>query len=354
MAENKTVDKEKYLDEIEDSIRTIGVLTSGGDAPGMNAAIRAVVRRALAKGLKVRGIRRGYHGLLKEEIIDMSARDVSDIIERGGTVLQTARCKTMRTEEGQQKAAAICKKYGIDGLVVIGGDGSFAGAQKLANLGVNTIGIPGTIDLDIACTDYTIGFDTAVTTVMDAIDKIRDTSSSHHRTFVIEVMGRHAGDIALWSGIASGADEIIIPEEGFAIEDVVESIKKGYEKGRTHNIIVLAEGVMSAAEFGKALKDAGDTSDLRVTELGHIQRGGSPTARDRVLASRMGAHAVKLLKQGIGGVAVGIRNEKMVENPILGTEEEGALFSLTADGKIVVNNPRKADIELSALNKSLS
>ena len=198
MAENKTVDKEKYLDEIEDSIRTIGVLTSGGDAPGMNAAIRAVVRRALAKGLKVRGIRRGYHGLLKEEIIDMSARDVSDIIERGGTVLQTARCKTMRTEEGQQKAAAICKKYGIDGLVVIGGDGSFAGAQKLANLGVNTIGIPGTIDLDIACTDYTIGFDTAVNTAMEAIDKVRDTSTSHERCSVIEVMGRDAGYLALW------------------------------------------------------------------------------------------------------------------------------------------------------------
>ena len=218
----------------------------------------------------------------------------------------------------------------------------------------SAVGLPGTIDNDIVGTDFTIGFDTAVTTVMDAIDKIRDTSSSHHRTFVIEVMGRNAGDIALWSGIASGADEIIIPEEGFAIEDVVESIKKGYEKGRTHNIIVLAEGVMSAAEFGKALKDAGDTSDLRVTELGHIQRGGSPTARDRVLASRLGAHAVKLLKAGIGGVAVGIRNEQMVENPILGSAEEGALFSLTEDGKIKVNNPHKADLNLAELNRSLS
>ena len=178
MAENNAIDKERYLDEIEDSIRTIGVLTSGGDAPGMNAAIRAVVRTALSRGLKVRGIRRGYHGLLKEEIIDLSARDVSDTIQRGGTILQTARCKSMRTVEGQQKAAAICKKYGIDGLVVIGGDGSFAGAQKLANLGVNTVGIPGTIDLDIACTDYTIGFDTAVNTAMEAIDKVRDTSTS--------------------------------------------------------------------------------------------------------------------------------------------------------------------------------
>ena len=203
MAEKTMNEKEKYLDEIEDKIRTIGVLTSGGDAPGMNAAIRAVVRRALAKGLKVRGIRRGYHGLLKEEIIDLTARDVSDIVQRGGTILQTARCKTMRTEEGQQKAAAICKKYGIDGLVVIGGDGSFAGAQKLANLGVNTIGVPGTIDLDIACTDYTIGFDTAVNTAMYAIDKVRDTSTSHERCSVIEVMGRDAGYLALWCGIAN-------------------------------------------------------------------------------------------------------------------------------------------------------
>ena len=232
MAEKTMNEKEKYLDEIEDKIRTIGVLTSGGDAPGMNAAIRAVVRRALAKGLKVRGIRRGYHGLLKEEIIDLTARDVSDIVQRGGTILQTARCKTMRTEEGQQKAAAICKKYGIDGLVVIGGDGSFAGAQKLANLGVNTIGVPGTIDLDIACTDYTIGFDTAVNTAMYAIDKVRDTSTSHERCSVIEVMGRDAGYLALWCGIANGAERILMPEEhGFdekaLIEDILENKKRG-------------------------------------------------------------------------------------------------------------------------------
>ena len=246
------------------------------------------------------------------------------------------------------------KKHGIEGVVVIGGDGSYHGAMRLTELGFPAVGLPGTIDNDIVGTDFTIGFDTAVTTAMDAIDKIRDTSSSHHRTFVIEVMGRNAGDIALWAGIASGADEIIIPEEGFKIEDVVESIKEGYAKGRTHNIIILAEGVMSADEFGKALKEAGDESDLRVTELGHIQRGGSPTARDRVLASRMGAHAVKLLKAGIGGVAVGIRNEQMVENPILGSAEEGALFSLTEDGKIKVNNPHKADLNLAELNRSLS
>ena len=218
-------DNARLLDEIEDSIRTIGVLTSGGDAPGMNAAIRAVVRRALSKGLKVRGIRRGYHGLLKEEIIDLSARDVSDTIQRGGTILQTARCKSMRTEEGQQKAAAICKKYGIDGLVVIGGDGSFAGAQKLANLGVNTVGIPGTIDLDIACTDYTIGFDTAVNTAMEAIDKVRDTSTSHERCSIIEVMGRDAGYLALWCGIANGAERILMPEEhDFNEEEIVKDI----------------------------------------------------------------------------------------------------------------------------------
>ena len=217
---------------MNDTIQTIGILTSGGDAPGMNAAIRAVVRTALGRGLRVRGIRRGYHGLLQEEIIDMTARDVSDIIQRGGTILQTARCKEMRTEEGQQKAAAICKKYGIQGLVVIGGDGSFAGAQKLSNLGINTIGIPGTIDLDIACTEYTIGFDTAVNTAMEAIDKVRDTSTSHERCSVIEVMGRDAGYLALWCGIANGAERILMPEEHDydeekIIADIIGNRKRG-------------------------------------------------------------------------------------------------------------------------------
>ena len=206
-------EKLRVLEEMEDTIRTIGVLTSGGDAPGMNAAIRAVVRTALSKGLRVRGIRRGYHGLLREEIIDLSARDVSDTIQRGGTILQTARCHSMRSPEGQQKAAAICKKYGIDALVVIGGDGSFAGAQKLAELGVRVIGLPGTIDLDIACTDYTIGFDTAVNTAIEAIDKVRDTSTSHERCSSIEVMGQGAGYLALWCGIANGAERILMPEE---------------------------------------------------------------------------------------------------------------------------------------------
>ena len=261
MAEKTMNEKEKYLDEIEDKIRTIGVLTSGGDAPGMNAAIRAVVRRALAKGLKVRGIRRGYHGLLKEEIIDLTARDVSDIVQRGGTILQTARCKTMRTEEGQQKAAAICKKYGIDGLVVIGGDGSFAGAQKLANLGVNTIGVPGTIDLDIACTDYTIGFDTAVNTAMYAIDKVRDTSTSHERCSVIEVMGRDAGYLALWCGIANGAERILMPEEhGFDEKALIEDILENKKRGKQNYIIINAEGVGDSINLAKRIEDMGASS----------------------------------------------------------------------------------------------
>ena len=313
MAENKTVDKEKYLDEIEDSIRTIGVLTSGGDAPGMNAAIRAVVRRALAKGLKVRGIRRGYHGLLKEEIIDMSARDVSDIIERGGTVLQTARCKTMRTEEGQQKAAAICKKYGIDGLVVIGGDGSFAGAQKLANLGVNTIGIPGTIDLDIACTDYTIGFDTAVNTAMEAIDKVRDTSTSHERCSVIEVMGRDAGYLALWCGIANGAEDILLPEKyDYDEQKLIDNIVESRKKGKKHHIIVNAEGIGHSEAMAKRI-EAATGIETRATILGHMQRGGSPTCKDRVYASMMGALAVDLLVAGKRSRVVGYRHGEFVD-----------------------------------------
>ena len=294
-------------------IRTIGVLTSGGDAPGMNAAIRAVVRRALAKGLKVRGIRRGYHGLLKEEIIDMSARDVSDIIERGGTVLQTARCKTMRTEEGQQKAAAICKKYGIDGLVVIGGDGSFAGAQKLANLGVNTIGIPGTIDLDIACTDYTIGFDTAVNTAMEAIDKVRDTSTSHERCSVIEVMGRDAGYLALWCGIANGAEKILMPEEkDYDEKALIKDILENKKRGKKNYIIINAEGVGDSINMAKRIEDATGI-ETRATILGHMQRGGSPTCKDRVYASMMGALAVDLLIAGKTCRVVGYRHGEFVD-----------------------------------------
>lgn len=335
-------------------MKRIAVLTSGGDAPGMNAAIRAVVRQAISEGMEVYGINNGYAGMVAGDIFPLTVRSVGDIISRGGTFLGSARYPEFAQLEGQLKGIEQLKKHGIEGVVVIGGDGSYHGAMRLTEHGFPAIGLPGTIDNDIVGTDFTIGFDTAVTTAMEAIDKIRDTSSSHRRTFVVEVMGRHAGDIALWAGIAAGADSIIVPEEGFNIDEVVARIRAGYETGKKHSIIVLAEGVMSAEEFGKTLKAAGDTSDLRVTELGHIQRGGSPTARDRVLASRMGAHAVSLLKEGRGGLAVGIRNEEMVENPILGTAEEGALFSLTAEGKIVVNNPHKADLGLAALNRSIS
>ena len=297
----------------ENQIRTIGVLTSGGDAPGMNAAIRAVVRTALSKGVKVRGIRRGFHGLLKEEIIDMSARDVADIIQRGGTTLLTARCKSMMTEEGQQKAAAICKKYGIDGLVVIGGDGSFRGAQKLANLGVNTIGVPGTIDLDIACTEYTIGFDTAVNTAMEAIDKVRDTSTSHERCSIIEVMGRDAGYLALWCGIANGAERILLPEEhDYDEAELIEDIKESMRRGKKNYIIINAEGVGDSINLAKRIETATGI-ETRATILGHMQRGGSPTCKDRMYASIMGSKAVDLLLEGKSNRVVGYRHGEYVD-----------------------------------------
>ncbi len=313
MAENS---KKQQLEEIEDRVRTIGVLTSGGDAPGMNAAIRAVVRTALANGIRVCGIRRGYHGLLKEEIIELTARDVADTIQRGGTILQTARCQTMRTEEGQQKAAAICKKYGIDGLVVIGGDGSFAGAQKLANLGVKTIGLPGTIDLDIACTDYTIGFDTAVNTAMEAIDKVRDTSTSHERCSIIEVMGRGAGYLALWCGIANGAEKILLPEEhDFNEQDMIEDILACKKRGKKNYIIINAEGVGDSINMAKRIEEATGI-ETRATILGHMQRGGSPTCKDRVYASVMGSKAVELLMAGKSNRVVGYRNGEFIDYDI--------------------------------------
>ena len=313
MAEDK---KKVILEEIEDTVRTIGVLTSGGDAPGMNAAIRAVVRVALSKGLKVRGIRRGFHGLLREEIIDLSARDVSDTIQRGGTILQTARCQEMRTEEGQQKAAAICKKYGIDGLIVIGGDGSFAGAQKLANLGVRTVGIPGTIDLDIACTDYTIGFDTAVNTAMEAIDKIRDTSTSHERCSIIEVMGRDAGYLALWCGIANGAERILMPEEhDYNEEELIKDILLNKKRGKKNYIIINAEGIGDSLNMAKRIEEATGI-ETRASIIGHMQRGGSPTCKDRVYASTMGAMAVELLCDGKTNRVIGYRDGKFVDYDI--------------------------------------
>jgi len=301
------------FEDYENTIRTIGVLTSGGDAPGMNAAIRAVVRTALERGLRVRGIRRGYHGLMKEEIIDMTARDVSDIIQRGGTILQTARCQSMRTEEGQQKAAAILKKYGIDGLVVIGGDGSYAGAEKLSELGINTVGIPGTIDLDIACTDYTIGFDTAVNTAMEAIDKIRDTSTSHDRCSIIEVMGRDAGYLALWCGIANGAERIIMPEEhDFNEDEVVSDIIACKKRGKKNYIIINAEGIGDSMNMAKRI-EAATGIETRATILGYMQRGGSPTCKDRVYASIMGSMAVDVLLQGKTNRVIGYKNGAYVD-----------------------------------------
>ncbi len=294
-------------------IQTIGVLTSGGDAPGMNAAIRAVVRTALSKGMSVRGIRRGYHGLLREEIIDMSRRDVSDIIQRGGTILQTARSKQMLTEEGQQKAAGILKKYGIEALVVIGGDGSFAGAQKLSHYGINVIGIPGTIDLDIACTGYTIGFDTAANTAMEAIDKIRDTSTSHERCSVVEVMGRDAGYLALWCGIANGAEHILLPEEhGYDEKAIIDDITENRARGKKHYIIINAEGVGDSINMAKRIEEATGV-ETRATILGHLQRGGSPTVKDRVYASIMGAKAVELLAEGKVNRVVGYQKGEYID-----------------------------------------
>lgn len=297
----------------ENKIKTIGVLTSGGDAPGMNAAIRAVVRRGLSSGLKVKGIQKGYNGLLNEEIIDMTARDVSDTIERGGTILYTARCAEFRTAEGQQRGAEICRKHGIDGLVVIGGDGSFAGAQKLANLGINTIGIPGTIDLDIACTEYTIGFDTAVNTAMEAIDKVRDTSTSHERCSVIEVMGRNAGYLALWCGIANGAEDILLPEKyDYDEQKLINNIIEGRKRGKKHHIIINAEGIGHSSSMAKRI-EAATGIETRATILGHMQRGGNPTCIDRVHASMMGSYAVDLLAEGKTKRVVGYKNGEYVD-----------------------------------------
>ena len=286
-------------------VNTIGVLTSGGDAPGMNAAIRAVVRQACANGKKVKGIRRGYQGLLEEDIIDMQRESVSDIVDKGGTILFTARCSEFRTEDGQRKGAEIRKKHGIDGLVVIGGDGSFAGAQKLAGFGVNTVGVPGTIDLDIACTEYTIGFDTAVNTAMQAIDKVRDTSTSHERCSIIEVMGRNAGYIALWCGIANGAEDILIPEQyDYDEQKIINNIINNRKRGKKHHIIINAEGIGHSTSMARRI-EAATGVETRATILGYMQRGGSPTCRDRVYATMMGAMAVDLLCEGKSNRVVG-------------------------------------------------
>ncbi|WP_105618320.1 6-phosphofructokinase [Vallitalea okinawensis] len=295
-------------------IKTIGVLTSGGDAPGMNATIRAVVRAALNKGLRVMGIRRGYEGLINGDIFEMGPKNVSDIIHRGGTILYSARCPEFKKLEVQKRGAEMCKVFGIEGLVVIGGDGSFQGAQKLANLGINTIGIPGTIDLDIACTDYTIGFDTAVNVAVDALNKLRDTSSSHERCSVVEVMGRDSGHIAVWCGLASGADVVLIPEkkDDYSKEKVIRRIIDNRHQGKSHNIVIVAEGVGGSQDLAKEIENVTGI-ETRATILGHIQRGGTPTALEIKHASAMGVKAVELLIDGKSNRVVAYKNNEYVD-----------------------------------------
>ncbi|ADG83167.1 6-phosphofructokinase [Thermincola potens] len=293
-------------------MKRIGVLTSGGDAPGMNAAIRAVVRKGIFEGLEVVGIKRGYAGLINGEFVDMNLGSVADIIQRGGTILRTARSEEFRTVEGRRRAYANMQEQGIEGLIVIGGDGSFRGAQIFSQEhGVKVIGIPGTIDNDIPCSDYSIGFDTSVNTVVDAINKIRDTATSHERTYVIEVMGRHAGYIALEAGLAGGAESILIPEIPFSIDEIIEKLHRGQKRGKLHSIIVVAEGAASGIEIGKQIKEK-TGFDTKVTILGHLQRGGTPTAFDRVLASRMGALAVDLIKAGASGKMIARQHNDLV------------------------------------------
>ncbi|MDM5299057.1 6-phosphofructokinase [Bacillus pumilus] len=297
-------------------MKRIGVLTSGGDSPGMNAAVRAVVRKAIFHNVEVYGVYNGYSGLINGKIEKLELGSVGDIIHRGGTKLYTARCPEFKTAEGRERGIENLKKFGIEGLVVIGGDGSFMGAKKLTELGFPCVGVPGTIDNDIPGTDFTIGFDTALNTVIDAIDKIRDTATSHERTYVVEVMGRHAGDIALWSGLAGGAESILIPEADYDMDEIVARLRRGHERGKKHSIIIVAEGVGSGVEIGKRIEE--ETSlETRVSVLGHIQRGGSPTAFDRVLASRLGAYAVELLLEGKGGRCVGILSNELVHHDIL-------------------------------------
>ena len=297
-------------------IKTIGVLTSGGDAPGMNAAIRAVVRTGIAKGYRVVGIERGYNGLINEEIREMDLRSVSEIIHRGGTVLYTARCKAFTTEAGQKKAADTCRKFGIDAVVVIGGDGSFRGAMALAKQGIPCIGLPGTIDNDIACSEYTIGYDTAMNTAVEMIDKLRDTTQSHDRCSVIELMGRGAGYITMNVGIATGALACLVPE--FPIDpkkDIIDRMIKTQRTGKKHFIVVVAEGVGHAQELAKYIEDTTGI-ESRATILGHVQRGGCPTVRDRTTASQMGYRAVELLEMGAYNRVVGIKDDEIIDYSI--------------------------------------
>ena len=296
-------------------MKTIAVLTSGGDAPGMNAAIRAVVRTGIEKGFKVMGVQRGYSGLINGEIFEMERHSVADIIQRGGTILRTARSEEFRTEAGRKKAVNILRAFGIDGLVVIGGDGSFRGARELSQMGINTIGLPGTIDNDLAYTDYTIGVDTALNTILDAINKLRDTSSSHERVSIVEVMGRNCGDLALYAGVAGGAESVIVPEKEFNPDRLCRTILEGKLRGKLHNLIILAEGVGKAGDLANIVQETTGI-ETRATVLGHIQRGGSPTASDRILASRLGAKAVELLVEGKSSRVVGIKCNTVVDYDI--------------------------------------
>lgn len=301
---------------MEKQIKTIGVLTSGGDAPGMNAAVRAVVRTGLHKGYRMIGIQRGYNGLLNGECFEMNLRSVSNIISAGGTILYTARCLEFKTKEGQDRGAAKCRELGIDALVVIGGDGSYRGARELAHRGIPMIGLPGTIDNDIACTEYTIGYDTAMNTALEMIDKLRDTTQSHDRCSVVEVMGRNAGYIALNTGIAVGALVTLIPEVPYDLErDVIAKMKATQKTGKQHFIIIIAEGVGHAQDLANEIQSRTGI-DSRATVLGHVQRGGSPTLRDRVTASRMGYHAVELLRKGIYNRVVATKAESIVDYDI--------------------------------------
>lgn len=299
-----------------EEMKTIGVLTSGGDSPGMNAAIRAVVRSGIAKGMRVIGIRRGYNGLITGDMIEMNLRSVSDIIHRGGTVLYTARSPEFKTEEGMQKAVRVCKEMGIGGIAVIGGDGSFRGASDLSVRGIPCVGLPGTIDNDISSSDTTIGFDTAVNTVTEMVDKLRDTTESHDRCSVVEVMGRRAGYIALHAGIAVGATCILVPEVPVDVEaEIIPKLQNIQKTGKKHFIIIVAEGVGHVEEIAKLIEEKTGI-ESRATVLGHVQRGGSPTAFDRLMASEMGYHAVELLSQGIGNRVVVMKDSKVIDYDI--------------------------------------
>ena len=296
-------------------MKSIGVLTSGGDAPGMNAAVRAVVRSAIAKGIKVYGIKRGYNGLIDDEVEEMNLRSVSDIIHRGGTILYTARSPEFKTEEGMQKAMETCHRHGIDGVVVIGGDGSYRGARDLSLHGIPCVGVPGTIDNDISSTEYTIGFDTAMNTAMEMVDKIRDTAQSHDRCSVVEVMGRRAGYLALQSGIAVGATAILVPEVEHTVEDVIAKIRETQKTGKKHFIVVVAEGVGGVEQIAQKIEEITGI-ESRATVLGHVQRGGNPTVRDRVVATQMGFAAVELLREGKGNRVIGLQHGEIVDYDI--------------------------------------